>query len=145
MKYNKLQLGWEIVVLFQKYPPFMRKWPWVADGGAGVPDFLASLKEMSWMIYSKTNTDTGQQVMGREWDTDPYAMGANIMGRVLAAAQGDGLEVIEEPRKENGRLDASAPQKFARTLVLIGKRRCPRYRQDQSAGRNAPKNRCRRD
>ena len=93
MRYlSKLQLGLEVARLYQKYPPFMKKWPWLADGAPGVPDFLASLKEMCWMIYQRTNTDGGAQIMGREWDTDPFAMDANIMGRVLAAAQGDSLQ-----------------------------------------------------
>lgn len=102
MKYNKFQLGYEIAVLSHKYPPAMKKWPWAAPGVV-VPDFLESLKEMCWMIYEKTSTDGGQQIMGREWDTDPYAMNANIMGRVMAAAAGDGFKRTPGPATQDGR------------------------------------------
>jgi len=90
-KYDKLGLGREISTLFPYYQPFLKNWPWLAQGQPAPVDFEAALKEMCWMIYEKTSTDRGLQVMGREWDTDPYAMDAHMMGRVQAAAQGDGF------------------------------------------------------
>jgi hypothetical protein len=79
MAYNKFSLAYEIATLYPKYPPNLRTWLFAPKP----EDFRVALQEYCWIIYQKTNTDAGFQIIGREWDTDPYSLDANILGRAI--------------------------------------------------------------
>ncbi len=81
MAYSRESLALDIDILFPRYSAIFQKWPWKRDSNEIIPDFKEQLKDVCWTIYSKTFTDAGEQIMGREWDTDPYATFANISGR----------------------------------------------------------------
>lgn len=100
MNYSEATLLQDLERLLPVYPPHMKKWVWEAEAGVikrheafgdrtqvpPPPDdegkFLFSLHLYCWAIYNRTNTDSGEQIIGREWDTDPYSLStANISGR----------------------------------------------------------------
>ncbi len=81
MAYSKETLALDIDILFPRYSAMYQKWPWKRDSNEVIPDFKEQLKDVCWTIYNKTHTDGGEQIMGREWDTDPFAAFANIGGR----------------------------------------------------------------
>jgi hypothetical protein len=84
--YTQMTLGLEIDRLIRRYPANFQKWTF-----GPTEEFKAALKHFCWIIYQKTSTDGGVQIMGREWDTDPYSIDAHINGRVAfgSAASSD--------------------------------------------------------
>ena len=103
--YNKMALAWEIALLMPKYPANLRSWLF-----APTPDdFKAALQEFCWVIYQKTSTDPGLQIIGREWDTDPYCIDANIIGRAIGGYNrvGPGMWRPQLPNVPQGGLNTS--------------------------------------
>lgn len=103
--YNKMALASEIALLMPKYPANLRSWLF-----APTPDdFKAALQEFCWVIYQKTSTDPGLQIIGREWDTDPYSIDANIIGRAIGGYNrvGPGSWRPQSPNVPQGGLNTS--------------------------------------
>ena len=102
MPYTEQSLLDDIKKLMDKptFPEHFKGWVWEEEKGflrnhhafgRGIRAFGGGTEEQwshftlhlyCWAIYSKTNTDGGRQIIGREWDTDPYSLTiANIGGR----------------------------------------------------------------
>lgn len=96
MSYSKVTLLFDIKRLFPFYQPQMQNWIWEADKGkighrhvigdvfrtSGSTQvdqhaqFIISLHLHCWYLYNLTHTDQGLQIIGREWDTDPFSLSA---------------------------------------------------------------------
>jgi hypothetical protein len=114
--YNKWTLSYDIACLTPKYPPNMRAWVF----GSKVDDFQAALQEFCWIIYQKTSTDAGLQIMGREWDTDHFSVDANIIGRVaFGSAAGGNIVGYDKvgPGRFRARLKGDGPEGGLNTSV----------------------------